>query len=145
MHAKEEADMSGQSTLEKLAMTWPLAAPDAVRGPVQRLIKETQKAMAAWMARRQEAAEAGIQAFQALCTSKDPGAFAKAYREWMTSRMNRLAEEMSAAQEQALRCAEIRREFATAAFRSTMEPAKAAAQTRAEAGNDAPPARAAAE
>jgi hypothetical protein len=145
MHAKEEADMSGQSTPEKLAMTWPLAAPDAFRGPVQDLMKETQKAMATWMACRQEAAEAGMQAFQALCASKDPGAFAKAYREWMTTRMNRLAEEMSAAQEQALRCAEIRREFATAAFRSTMEPAKAAAQTRAEAGNDAPPARAAAE
>jgi hypothetical protein len=145
MHAKEEVDMSGQSTLEKLAMTWPLAAPDAVRGPVQDLIKETQKAVATWMARRQEAAEAGMQAFQALSTSKDPGAFAKTYREWMTTRMNRLAEEMSAAQEQALRCVEIRREFTTAAFRSTTEPAKAAARTGAEAGNDAPPARSAAE
>jgi hypothetical protein len=47
--------------------------------------------------------------------------------------MNRLAEEMSAAQEQALRCAEIRREFATAAFRSTMEPAKAGMTRRRRA------------
>ena len=137
--------MSSQSTLEKPEMTWPLAAPDALRGPVQDLIKETQKAKATWMARRQEAAEAGMQAFQALCSSKDPGAFANAYREWMTTRMNRFAEEMNAAQEQVLRCAEIRREFATAAFRSALEPAKAVTRTRAAAGTDAPPARSAAE
>lgn len=144
--------MSGQSTLEKLGMTWPLAAPDAFRGPVQDLInpvqdliKETQKAMATWTARRQEAAEAGLLAFLALCTSKDAGAFANAYGEWLTRIMNLLAEEMSAAQEQVFRCAEISQEFATAAFRSAPGPAKAAARTRAEARNDAPPARSAAE
>jgi hypothetical protein len=144
--------MSGQSTLEKLGMTWPLAAPDAFRGPVQDLInpvqdliKETQKAMATWMARRQEAAEAGLLAFLALCTSKDSAAFANAYGEWLTRIMNLLAEEMSAAQEQVFRCAEISQEFATAAFRSAPEPAKAAARTRAEAGNAAQPARSAAE
>jgi len=136
--------MIGQSTLEKLGMTWPLAAPDAFRGPVQDLIKETQKAMATWMALRQEAAEAGLQAFQALCTSKDAGAVANAYGEWLTRSMNLRADEMSAAQEQVFRCAEISREFATAAFRSALEPAKAAARTRAEAGNDAPRARSAA-
>jgi hypothetical protein len=108
------------------------------------LIKETQKAMATWMALRQEAAEAGFQAFQALCTSKDAGAVADAYGEWLTKSMNLRAEEMSAAQEQVFRCAEISREFATAAFRSALEPAKAAARTRAEAGNDAPRARSAA-
>jgi hypothetical protein len=136
--------MIGQSTLEKLGMTWPLAAPDAFRGPVQDLIKETQKAMATWMALRQEAAEAGLQVFQALCTSKDAGAFANAYGEWLTRNMNLGAEEMSAAQEQVFRCAEISREFATAAFRSALEPAKAAVRTRPEAGNDAPRARSAA-
>jgi hypothetical protein len=137
--------MSGQSTLEKFRMTWPLAVPDAFRGPVQDLITETQKAVATWMARRQEEAEAGSQAFQALCTSKDPSAFASAYGEWLTRRMNLLAEEMSAAQERVFRCAEISREFATAAFRLAPVPAKAAARTRAEARNDAQPARSAAE
>jgi hypothetical protein len=137
--------MNSQSTPEKLGMTRPLAAPDAFRGPVQDLIRETQEVMATWMAHRQEAAKAGLQAFQALCTSRDPGAFANAYGEWLARSMNLLAEEMSASQEQVFRCAEISREFATAAFRSASEPPKAAARTRAEAGNGAPPARSAAE
>ena len=137
--------MIGQSTLEKLGMTWPLAAPDAFRRPVQDLIKETQKAIATWMALRQEAAEAGFQAFQALCTSKDAGAFANAYGEWLTRNMNLRAEEMSAAQEQVFRCAEISREFATATFRSALEPAEAAVRMAAEAGNDTRRARSVAE
>jgi hypothetical protein len=137
--------MSSQSTPAKIGMSWPLAAPEAFQGPVQDLIKETQKAMATWMALRQEAAEAGLQAFQALCSSKDAGAVANVYGEWLTRSMNLGAEEMSAAQEQVFRCAEISREFATAAFRSALEPAKAAARIRAEAGNDTPRVRSAAE
>ena len=138
--------MTRQSIPEKtVGMAWPLTAPDEFRGPVQNLMSETQKAMATWMSRCQEATKTGVQSFQALYACKYPAAFASAYGEWLTKSMTLMAEQMHDAQEGALRCAAIGRQFATAAFRSAPEPAKAAARTRAEAGNDAPPARSAAE
>jgi hypothetical protein len=137
--------MTSQSTRDKLGRPWDLAAPEALRGRVQDLFKETQKAMTIWMARRQEAADLGSQAFQALCASKNPAAFASAYGEWVTRSMNLFAEEVTEAQEQAFRCAEISREFATAAFRSAPEPGKPAARIRADSANESASARSAAE
>jgi hypothetical protein len=142
--------MTRQSIPEKtVGMASPLTAPEEFRGQVQNLMSETQsetqRAMATWMSRCQEATKTGVQSFQALYGCKNPAAFASAYGEWLTKSMTLMAEQMHDAQEGALRCAAIGRQFATAAFRSAPEPAKAAARTRSEAGNDAPPARSAAE
>ena len=133
--------MIGQSTREKLGMTWPLAAPDAFRRPVQDLIKETQKAMATWMSRCQEATTTGVRSFQALSACKDPAAFASAYGEWLTKSMTLMAEQMHDAQEGALRCAAIGRQFVSTAF----PPAPEIGRSKLDPRPQALPARSAAE
>jgi hypothetical protein len=134
--------MAGQSLPEKtVGMAWPLTAPEAFRGQVQNLTNETQKAMATWMGRCQEATTTGVRSFQTLFTCKDPAAFASAYGEWLTKSMALMAEQMHDAQEGVLRCAAIGGQFVSTAFRSAPEIGRAKLDPRAEA----PRARAAAE
>jgi hypothetical protein len=134
--------MTRQSIPEKtVGMAWPLNAPEAFRGQVQNVIDETQKAMATWMNRCQEATTTGVRSFQALSACKDPAAFASAYGEWLTKSMTLMAEQMHDAQEGALRCAAIGRQFVSTAFPPAPEIGRAKLDPRPEAL----PARSAAE
>jgi hypothetical protein len=134
--------MTRQSIPEKtVGMVWPLTAPDALRGQVQNLIDESQKAMATWISRCQEATTTGVRSFQALYACKDPAAFASAYGEWLTKSVTLMGEQMQDAQEGALRCAAIGRQFVSTAFQSAPEMGRA----KLDPGAEAPRARAAAE
>jgi hypothetical protein len=126
--------MAMQSTPAKpLGMAWPLTAPEAFPSQLQNMMNETQNAMAAWMRRCQEATKAGIRSFQGLYTCKDPVAFACAYSEWLTKSMTLMAEQMHDAQEDALHCAAIVRQFVSTAFPLVPELGRAEPHPRAEA------------
>jgi hypothetical protein len=114
-------------------MARPLTAPEAFRGQVQNLMNETQKAMATWVSRCQEATTTGVRSFQALYACKDPAAFASAYGEWLTRSMTLMAEQMHDAQEGARRCTAIGQQFVSTAFRSPPEIGRAKLDPRAEA------------
>jgi hypothetical protein len=130
----EEGEMTRQSIPQKtVEMAWPLAAPEAFRGQIQDLMSETQKAMATFMSRYQEATTTGVRSFQALYACKDPAAFASAYGEWLTKSMTLMAEQMHDAQEGALRCAAIGRQVVSTAFRSPPEIGRAKLDSGAEA------------
>jgi hypothetical protein len=120
--------MSDQSKVEKsFGIAWPFASPHAaesVQVQMQALLKdqadllnEIQKAMAGWMKRRQEMAEAGFRTFQAMCACKDPAAFAAAYGEWLTNSMSGILVDINTARDEAQRLAQIGQNSATALFR----------------------------
>ncbi len=87
------------------------------------LLDETQRTMAAWTKRRQEAMEANFRTFQAMGGCKDPGAMIAAYSEWLTNGMNRIFADMNDARDDALRLAEIGQKSIPALFpRSAKAP-----------------------
>ncbi|MBM3547941.1 MAG: hypothetical protein FJX54_13400 [Alphaproteobacteria bacterium] len=71
------------------------------------LLNETQQMMAAWTRRRQEAMESGFKTLQRLSASRDVAEMAAAYNEWLTSSMGRIMADMTAAQEGAMRLANL--------------------------------------
>ena len=88
--------------------------PDALRVQMEavlhdqaELLDETQKMMAAWTKRRQEAMEAGFRTLRKLSDSRDATEMAAAYGEWLTSSMGRIMADMMAAQDGALRLANL--------------------------------------
>lgn len=92
------------------APDWPEAIRvqmDAMLHDQAELLDETQKMMAAWTKRRQEAMEAGFRTLEKVSKSKDAGDMAAAYSEWLTSSMGRIMADMLAAQAGALRLAEL--------------------------------------
>ena len=116
--------MSEQSKIESgFGMALPFASPE--------LFEETQKAMAAWMKRRQEAMEAGFRSFQAMCACKDPASLAAAYSEWLTNTMNLITEEMNDTRNEALRWGEIGQRSMAAPFRTAVMPMAAASSPAA--------------
>ena len=116
--------MSEQSKVESgFRMALPFASPE--------LFEETQKAMAAWMNRRQEAMESGFRSFQAMCACKDPASLAAAYGEWLTNSMALITEEMNDAREEAMRWAQLGQKSMTAPFRSVAPSASASAAATA--------------
>jgi hypothetical protein len=130
--------MSDQSNVGKgFGTAWPFVLPNMtatfqfqVRALLQEqaeLLDETQKIMAAWTKRRQEAIEASFRTFQAISGCKDAGAMADAYREWLTNSMNRILVDVNDARDEALRLAGIGQRSVAALFRST---ADAAASTK---------------
>jgi hypothetical protein len=130
--------MSDQSNVEKgFGTAWPFVLPKLaetfqfqMRALLQEqaeLLDETQKIMAAWTKRRQEAMEASFRTFQALSGCKDAGAMTTAYREWLTNSMNRIFADVNATRDEALRLAEIGQKSVAALFRPT---ADAAASTK---------------
>jgi hypothetical protein len=71
------------------------------------LLDETQRMMAAWTKRRQEAMESGFKTLQKLSASRDVAEMAAAYNEWLTSSMGRIMADMAAAQDGAIRLAHL--------------------------------------
>jgi len=150
--------VSDQSKVEKsFGTAWPFVLPNVaetfqfqMRAWLQdqaELLDETQKIMAAWTKRRQDAVEASSRTFQAICGCKDAGAVITAYAEWLTSSMNRIFADMNDARDEALRLAEIGRKSVAAVFRSTVDAlastkntvSSAAAGTEAGRTKGAPP------
>ena len=124
--------MSDQSNVEKgFGTAWPFVLPNVaeafqvqMRAWLQEqaeLLDETQKIMAAWTKRRQEAMEASFRTFQAISGCKDAGAMTTAYREWLTNGMNRIFADVNAARDEALRLAEIGQKSVVALFRPTTD------------------------
>jgi hypothetical protein len=87
------------------------------------LLDETQKALAAWLARRQEAMEATSRTFQAMLGCKDVGAMAAAYGEWLTGSMNRIVADMNDARDEALRLADFGQNSMAALMQQSAEAA----------------------
>jgi hypothetical protein len=85
------------------------------------LLDETQKIMAAWTKRRQEAMEASFRTFQAISACKDAGAMTTAYGEWLTNSMNRIFADMNGARDEAVRLAELGQKSVAAHFRPTAD------------------------
>jgi hypothetical protein len=142
----EVAKMSDQSNVEKgIGTAWPFVLPNVaetfqleMRALLQEqaeLLDQTQKIMAAWTKRRQEAIEANSRTFQAICGCKDAGAMTTAYREWLANSMNRTFADLNDARDEALRLAEIGRKSVAALFRPI---ADAAALTKNTVSSTAP-------
>jgi hypothetical protein len=130
--------MSDQSDVENCFGTaWPFVLPNVaetfqfqMRALLQEqaeLLDETQKIMAAWTKRRQEAMEASFRTFQAISGCKDAGALTTAYREWLANSMDRIFTDLNEARGEALRLAEIGQKSVAALFRPI---ADAAASTK---------------
>ncbi len=79
-------------------------------------LEETQKTMAAWTKRRQEALEANFKTFAAMGVCLDPAAMNAAYSEWLTSSMDRIFQDMDSVRQEALRVAEMGQKSVTALF-----------------------------
>lgn len=89
---------------------WPEAVQvqmEAMLHDQAELLDETQKMMAAWTKRRQEAMEAGFRTLEKVSKSRDAGDMVAAYGEWLSSSMGRIMADMLAAQAGALRLAEL--------------------------------------
>lgn len=121
--------MSDQTETGKGAGTArPFVSPD-VTGSLQvqmqallqeqaEFLDETQRAMAAWTKRRQEAMEANFRTFlQSMGGCKDPAAITAAYGEWLTGSMNRIFADMNDARDEALRLAGLGQKSMTVLFR----------------------------
>ncbi len=105
-----KARLADQEAAPGTAPGWPEALQvqmEAVLHDQAELLEETQKMMAAWTKRRQEAMEAGFCALDKVSKSKGAGDMAAAYGEWLTSSMGRIMADMLAAQADALRLAEL--------------------------------------
>jgi hypothetical protein len=145
-----------QSKVEKgFGTAWPFVLPNVaetfqfqMRAWLQdqaELLDGTQKIMAAWTKRRQEAVEASSRTFQAICGCKDADAMTIAYAEWLANSMNRIFTDVNGARDEALRLAEIGRK--SAVFRPTVGAlastkntvSSAAAGTEAGRTKGAPP------
>jgi hypothetical protein len=150
--------VSDQSKVEKgFGTAWPFVLPNVAETfqfqmrawlPYQaELLDGTQKIMAAWTKRRQEAVEASSRTFQAICGCKDAGAMTTAYAEWLANSMNRIFADVNDARAEALRLAEIGRKSVAAVFRPTVDTlastkntvSSAAAGTEAGRTKGAPP------
>jgi Phasin protein len=159
---KGDSEMSEQSKTEQSFLTTSLlSAPilaEAWQMPMKVLLEEQaalldegRKTSAAWMKRRQEATEAGLQAFGALAGCRDPGAAAAICSEWLKGSMDRLMADMNDARDEAARLAEIGQRSAMALFRQGVdsvaadklgpsapnrEPERAKRPSRSESGRE---------
>lgn len=79
-------------------------------------LAETQKAMAAFTKRRQEAMDANFKSFAAMGVCSDPAAMSAAYSEWLTGSMDRIFQDIDSVRQEALRVAEMGQKSMTALF-----------------------------
>jgi Phasin protein len=159
---KGDSEMSEQpKTEQSYPMTSPFGAPifaEAWQMPMKvlleeqaELLDESRKMSAAWMKRRQEATEAGLQAFGALAGCRDPGTVAAICSEWFKGSMDRLMADMNDARAEGARLAEIGQRSALALFRQGVdtvaadklvpsapnrEPERAKRPSRSESGRE---------
>lgn len=99
------------------AKTWPFVLPNlpatlqlqtqAWLEEQAELMEATQKMMAAWTKRRQEAIEASFRMIQSLYGCKDFGDAASLYSEWLGDSMKRVVADINEARDEALRLIEI--------------------------------------
>jgi hypothetical protein len=82
------------------------------------LLDETQKTMAAWTKRRQEALDASLRTLAAMGSGLDPAAMTLAYSDWLNSSMSRIFEDMDSVREEALRVAQMGQKSMAALFRA---------------------------
>jgi hypothetical protein len=129
--------MSDQSKTEgSFRITLPFSAPnfaEAWQMPMKVLLEEQaelldegRKMTAAWMRRRQEAMETGMQAFGAIAGCRDPSAMAAICSEWFKGSMDRLMADMNDVRDEGVRLAEIGQRSAMALFRQGAEAAATA-------------------
>ena len=107
---RDQAQRHRAAAAEAGMPDWPEALRvqmEAVLHDQAELLDETQKMMAAWTKRRQDAMEAGFRTLRKLSDSKDASEIAAAYGEWLTSSMGRIIADMIAAQDGALRLANL--------------------------------------
>lgn len=132
--------MSDQSNVEKgFGTAWPFVLPNVaetfqvqMRALLQEqaeLLDQTQKIMAAWTKRRQEAMEASFRTFQAISACKDAGAMTAAYREWLAKSMDRIFADLNDTRGDALRLAEIGQKSVAALFRPIADAAASTTNT----------------
>jgi hypothetical protein len=68
-------------------------------------LQETQKIVASWTKRRQDAMAAHFRSLQAMGNSKDLADLSAAYSEWLTGNMNRIFSDMNDVRQETLRMA----------------------------------------
>lgn len=107
---RDRADRHRRDAAEAAITDWPEAfrvQMEAALHDQAQLLDETQKMMAAWTRRRQEAMESGFRTLQRLSASRDIAEMAVAYNEWLTNSMGRIMSDMVAAQDGAMRLANL--------------------------------------
>ncbi|MGA7324807.1 MAG: hypothetical protein WBX25_10070 [Rhodomicrobium sp.] len=117
--------MSDQRKAGNTAGTpWPFVSGDvastmqvqmqALLAEQAQFLDETQKIMAAWTKRRQEAMDANFRTFKAMGCCTDPAAMSAAYGDWLANSMNRIFADMDEARQEALKLAEMGQKSMTA-------------------------------
>ena len=107
--------MSDSSKPEtRTPVVWMLAVPGAAAvDPRQALPQQAAMVdgmnalMTAWMKRRQEALETGLQALQAMATCRDPAAAAQVCGDWLAGSLARIADDARDVREHGNRMAEL--------------------------------------
>jgi hypothetical protein len=105
-----QAERHRRDAAEAAIADWPEAfrvQMEAALHDQAQMLDETQRMMAAWTKRRQDAMESGFRTLQKLSASRDVAEMAVAYNEWLTSSMGRIMADMMAAQEGAMRLANL--------------------------------------
>ncbi len=133
-------------------IAWP-ELPEPVKIQLQALLheqaqylQETQKVLASWTKRRQEAMAAQFRSLQAMGSSKDLATLGSAYTDWLTDNMNRIFDDMNEVSREALRMAEAGRKSLTVMLESAAAGVQEAASQASQVGKEqAAPKRKAAE
>jgi hypothetical protein len=89
------------------------------------LLQGAQQRMSAWMNRRQEALETGLDAFKRMSACKTPIEIAVIYGEWLSGSMTRVLADLQDGQAHALKMAE---QFQTASRTLFEQPQPAPAE-----------------
>jgi hypothetical protein len=102
---------------------WKASLPPPIDAGLQRalpgqiaLVEESHILMSAWMKRRQEALQTGLQAFQEMAASPDPATMTKACIEWVNGSVNRVLSDVSDTHDRSLRIIELNRKTWQAMF-----------------------------
>jgi len=88
-------------TRTDVTAAWTFAMPQQIE-----IFAAMNEFMAAWMKRRQEALDTGLEALRKMAASPDPATAGRICTDWMGGSMNRILADVSDARDQAGRMAE---------------------------------------
>lgn len=116
----ENSWMATPFNQQKFSEAWQMPMKVFLEERTQ-MLEESRKITAAWVKRRQEALETGMQAFGAMATCRDPGALASIYSGWFKGSMDRLTADMNDIRDGCARLAEIRQKSMSTLLRQNEE------------------------
>jgi hypothetical protein len=114
---REEETMSDTPKAD-IAADWKLVAPPPQQ---QAELFEGMNALAsAWMKRRQEALETGLEALQKMAACQDPAAAMRLYADWMAGSLSRIVADANDMREHTLKMMDVGQKTLSAQAATTM-------------------------